>query len=60
MCSWVVAFLPSRDIFQQEIAYNIVVEVSASGPPHMLGPWLGLSKDLLPVKYSCSYNASFL
>ena len=33
---------------------KIVVEVKASGPPHVLDLWLGASKGMLPVKVKAS------
>ena len=42
------------------ISWKIVVEVNASGPPHVLGLWMGAGKDMLPVKYFFSNKASFL
>ena len=30
---------------------KIVVQVKASGPPYVVELWLGVSKDMLPVKY---------
>ena len=35
-----------------------LVEVKASGPPHILKQWLGVSKGMLPVKYIRSNKAS--
>ena len=26
-----------------------MIEVKASGPPHVLNVWLGISKDMLPI-----------
>ena len=37
---------------------QIVVEVKASGPPHILKLWLEVKKGMLPVKYFCSNKAS--
>ena len=48
-----VAFLPPEIVFPPHFL-KIVVEVGASGAPHVLGVWLGISKDMLPVKYFCS------
>ena len=39
---------------------NIVVEVKASGPPHVLELSLGVSKGMLPVKYFCSISPLFV
>ena len=33
---------------------RIAFELKASGPPHVLKLWLGVSKDMLPVKYFSS------
>ena len=38
---------------------KFVVEVKASGLPHVLQLWLGLSQCMLPVRYLCSKKASF-
>ena len=38
----------------------IVIEVNASGPPHVLELWLWVGKGMLPVKYLCSNKASFM
>ena len=32
---------------------KMVVDVNASGPPHILKLWLGVSMVILPVKYFC-------
>ena len=53
-----VAFLPSLASFST-IFLTIVVEVKASGPRHVVELRLGMSKDMLPVKYSRSDKASF-
>ena len=37
-----------------------MLEVKASGPPHVLRLWLGFSKGMLPERYFHSINASFL
>ena len=39
---------------------KIVVEVKASGPPHVLKLWLGVIKGMLPVGYLCFMKFSFL
>ena len=36
-----------------------VVKANASGLPHVLKLWLGVSDVLLPVKYFCSNKTSF-
>ena len=51
--------LSLRDIFPLHFL-DIVVLVTASGPPHVLRLWLGVGKGMLPVKYFCSNKASFL
>ena len=38
---------------------KIVVEVKASGPPHVLKLWLVISKGMLPITYFHSNKASF-
>ena len=43
-----VAFLPPELVFTPYLK-NIVEEVKASGTPHVLKLWLGLSKSMLPV-----------
>ena len=53
------AFLPPRASFPPHFL-NIVVEVKASGPPHVLKLWLGVSKGMLPVKYVRYNKTSFL
>ena len=40
--------------------FNVVVELKASGPPHVFELWLGVSKVMLPVEYFCSNKASFV
>ena len=45
----VLAFLPSLVIPPHFL--NIVVELNASGPPHVFILWLGVGKRMLPVKY---------
>ena len=45
-----VVFLPSKASFTSHLLIIIVV-FEASGPPHVLKLWLGLSKGMLPVKY---------
>ena len=37
-----------------------MVEVKASGPPHVLKLWLGVSKGMLPVKCFCSTKSLFV
>ena len=54
-----VTFLPSRANFSPHFL-KIVVEVKASGPPHVLALWLGVSKGMLPVRYFRSNKSSFL
>ena len=34
--------------------------MQASGPPHVLELWLGISKGMLPVKYFRCNKASFV
>ena len=53
-----VVFLPCRATFTPYFL-KIMVEVKASGPPHVLGLWLGVSKRMLPVGYFCSNKSSF-
>ena len=48
-----VAFLPPELLLTPHFL-KIVVEVKASGPPHVLELWLGVGKDRLPPKYFCS------
>ena len=48
-----VSFLPSRSCFYTTFR-KIVVEVKASGMPHLLEMRLGASKSMLPVKCLCS------
>ena len=54
-----VAFLPPLTSFPPHFV-KIVVEVKASGPPHVLRLWLGVSKGMLAVEYFRSNEASFL
>ena len=54
-----VAFQPSRASFFPPPFLKIVVEVKASGPRHVIQLWLGVSKDMLPVRYFRSNNSSF-
>ena len=54
-----VAFLPPELLLTPHLL-KIVVEVKASGSPHVLRLWLTVSKGMLPVKYFCSNKASFL
>ena len=42
------AFLPPSAIFSPHFL-KIVVEVKASGPPHVIKLWLGVSMEMLPV-----------
>ena len=51
------AFLPSGASFPPHFL-KIVVEVKASGPPHDIKQWLGVSKGMLPVEYFRSNKAS--
>ena len=53
------AFLPPELGFSPHYL-KIVVEVKASGPPHVLRMWLAVSKGMLPVEYIHSSKASFL
>ena len=41
------------------MSYTTVVEGKTLGPPHVIQPWLLVSKDLLPVMYYCSNKSSF-
>ena len=34
--------------------------MNATGPPHVLEMWFGVSKGMLPMKYFCSNKASFV
>ena len=52
------AFLPSRASFSTT-SPKCVVEVTASGPPHVLRLWLRVNKDMLPVTCLHSTWASF-
>ena len=54
-----VAFMPSRANFLQHFI-KIVVEVKASGPPHVIKLWLGETKGMLPVKCYCSAKPLFV
>ena len=45
-----VAYLPSRASFPRHFL-DIVVELKALGPPHVLILWLGVGMGTLPVKY---------
>ena len=38
---------------------SILLEVKASGPPHVLKLWLGVCNGMRPVNYVCSNRASF-
>ena len=38
---------------------NIVVEVKSTEQPHVLKLWLGLNKDMIPVKYFYSNKSCF-
>ena len=53
-----VAFLSSWASFPPHFL-RIVVEVKASGPPHVLTLWLGVRKGMLLVAYFHSNKASF-
>ena len=53
-----VEHLPSRACFSTTFLKN-VVEVNASGQPHVLQLCLTVSKVMLLVKYSCSNKDSF-
>ena len=52
-----VAFPPSKASFPPHFI-KIVVEVKASGQPHVIKLCLGLNKGMLPVDNSCSNKAS--
>ena len=52
------ACLPSRDCFPPYLR-KIVIEVEASGLPHVFKMWLCVGKGMLLVKYFCSNKASF-
>ena len=54
-----VEFQPSRATFSTT-CQKIVVEVKASGPPHVIRLWLGLSEGMLPAKYPGSNKAPSL
>ena len=54
-----VAFLPCRSTFYTTFK-KIMVELEAIGSSHVLEMWLEVSNGILPVKYFCSNNASFL
>ena len=54
-----VPFLPSRASSPTHFS-KIVIEVKASGSPHILKLWLGVSKGMLPAEYFHSNKASFL
>ena len=53
-----VAFLPSRASFTPHFL-EILMDVKASGLPHVLKLWLGVSKGMLPAKYFCFNKSSF-
>ena len=53
-----VSFLPPVLVFAPHFL-KIVVVVNALGLPHFLELWMGVSMDLLPLKYFCS-NMFFL
>ena len=53
-----VAFLQSRASFPTHFL-KIVVEVKASGPPHVLKLWLGVNMGMLSVGYICSTKPLF-
>ena len=59
MSSQDVAFLPSRDSVPPHF-FKIMVEVIASGHPHVLKLWLGVSKGMLRVEYFRSNKAFFV
>ena len=46
-----VAFLPPPCASFSTTLKKIVVEAKSSGPPHVLRLWMGVGKDMLPVKY---------
>ena len=52
-----VALLPPKLVITPHFL-NIMVEVKASGPQHVLKLWLGVGKGMLPAKYSC-FNKSY-
>ena len=54
-----VEFLLSRANFPPHFL-ALVVEVKASGAPHVLKLLLGVSKGMLPVRYFCSNNIFFV
>ena len=54
-----VAFLPSRTCFCTTFLKKCGNEVNASGPPHVLELWLGVSEGMLPVNYLHSNKSSF-
>ena len=47
MCFWDVAFLPPRASFPPHFL-QIVVEVKALGPPHVLRLWFGCKQEHAP------------
>ena len=52
-------FLPSQASFPPHFL-KTVVDVKASGQPHIIKLWLGISKVILPVKYFCSTKPLFV
>ena len=54
-----IALCPPKVVFPLHVL-KIMVQVKVSGPPHPLEVWLGVSKNILPVKYSCFNKSSFL
>ena len=53
-----VAFQPPEHDFPPHFL-DIVAEVKAAEPPHVLKAWLGVSKGMLPVKYIRFNKACF-
>ena len=49
----------TSELFLAPLLLNIVIEVKASRPPHVLRVWLVVNKVTLPVKYFRSDRASF-
>ena len=49
-CFQDVVFLPFRTTFYTTFLRNCV-QVKTSGPPHVVGLWLGVSEGMLPVEY---------
>ena len=54
-----VPFLPSSPSSTPH-KKKIMVEVEAPVMPHVLKLWLGISEDMLPVKYLSSKKSSFV